>query len=84
MRLIDTQVSSPPHLAIIKYPESLASDNEGNIYCGTRFGEMWMIRKGFSWTIERVIWIGKLKNSPSDCILASLPTEIIKEILFAF
>ena len=33
------------------------------------------------WKIERVLWIGFMKNNPSECLLASIPKEILKHII---
>lgn len=32
------------------------------------------------WEIERVLWIGFLKNEPEDCLIAKLPAEIVIKI----
>jgi hypothetical protein len=35
---------------------------------------------GFSWEVERLLWIGKMKND-QDCPIARLPKEIVKYII---
>mmetsp|Transcript_19506 Transcript_19506/g.27211 ORF Transcript_19506/g.27211 Transcript_19506/m.27211 type:complete len:367 (-) Transcript_19506:2-1102(-) len=34
-----------------------------------------------SWCVQRLLWIGKLKHEEEECILASLPSELIKELV---
>jgi hypothetical protein len=35
---------------------------------------------GFSWEVERLLWIGKMKNN-EECPIAKLPREIIRHVI---
>lgn len=55
-------------------------------YISVSFGEKTYflntpISKKYDWRIHRLLWIGKYKNQSHECIIASLPREIIAEIV---
>ena len=60
-------------------PSCIVGANNGILYVGTRTGEILKLED--MWYVERLLWIGNLKENSRDCHLAALPRDIIKEIL---
>lgn len=55
----------------------IAADQK-SVFLGTVEGHV--LKLDNTWKTERYLWIGNLKEDPSYCNLARLPTEIVKEI----
>lgn len=54
-------------------------DSYGHIYyIEYRYSSIVVYRTAISWSIMRLLWIGRLKENSELCPLARLPTEIVK------
>ena len=58
---------------------TLSKDKYGNIYVGTNNSILKLEMNTWKW--ERFLWIGWMKEKSNYCFLASLPKDIIHEIV---
>lgn len=56
---------------------SMCKINAFELLVGT-FDEVWKFEHSWKW--KRWVWIGHLKENPCDCLLSTLPRDIIKAI----
>lgn len=63
----------------IKEVRCMCLDKHGTVYIGTFCGMIFKLQS--LWPVVRLIWIGQLKEDHRSCHLATLPSEIIREIL---
>jgi len=56
----------------------IARDKDGTLYAGTKEG--YILKLQPAWKVERVLWIGHLKEDAKSCYWPRLPKELIKEI----
>jgi len=45
------------------------------------FYSLVILKDVLPWKYQRLLWIGKIKNSPSECLLAALPRDMINHII---
>mmetsp|Transcript_21837 Transcript_21837/g.30540 ORF Transcript_21837/g.30540 Transcript_21837/m.30540 type:complete len:293 (+) Transcript_21837:79-957(+) len=57
--------------------DCIAVDSQGDLIVSQQ-EKLCMVK---TWLIERVIWVGHLKNDPTCCLLATLPTDLVRTIV---
>eukprot|EP00027_Filamoeba_sp_ATCC50430_P013654 CAMPEP_0168576200 /NCGR_PEP_ID=MMETSP0413-20121227/20108_1 /TAXON_ID=136452 /ORGANISM="Filamoeba nolandi, Strain NC-AS-23-1" /LENGTH=243 /DNA_ID=CAMNT_0008609835 /DNA_START=264 /DNA_END=995 /DNA_ORIENTATION=- len=64
-------------------PVRLRADNNGILYVADQKQGIFKIvaKKRLKWSVKKLLWIGKNKHNPEECLLALLPQEILLEII---
>ena len=63
------------------YCPIMVVDMEGYLYFRNWYSGLSMMIMPMPWKLARILWIARYKNVPEQCPFASLPRELIKEIL---
>ena len=65
-------------------PYGIACDSVGNLIICDKYQHKIkkLVRTGYTaWNVVRLLWIGKKKHQPQECLLSLLPREIIFQVI---